>query len=489
MDNLEELKYTELRNLAKSLGLKAKGKADKLIRDIRRYHKDDGKSISPERKPDEPVSPEDETVFSLNSFFQEADEGELTEQYVDDEIVFMMNPVDQDEENSKCNNSAELENIEETLSKIDDHNETVEFEKHQATKAEVAGNDDEVKEQLNTTFEIEKDKDEQGNEALGEKVDNVQDLLEVMRPEMTDEEMKAELMAAIDKKVQNRKVTIMSPNAASEFVSRIPTLSTVNKSQTKEEKAALKGKDWQKIHEKLFSKQDPLDVYLEKKNKRMQKMNTPLKSAKRIAAESQKAAEKIKMRKETRSTAKPSTQKISNQSFIPKIVSTKSMSLQFTTTSSTVNSVTKSTRTPVSSTKQNKNKNKIAKSTKKSPVKSLSDSIKKTLKRSPKTSPPKSPLVKKPFTPFNFGNKSLTLTPDSAKCKFDLQASLAKPITWKKHTGKLRPMAFGNVGPQYFKKGLNTSIQTNRENRRADTARCRATKRDNLLNSRRNIKL
>lgn len=40
---------------------------------------------------------------------------------------------------------------------------------------------------------------------MGEKVDNVQDLLEVMRPEMTDEEMKAELMAAIDKKVQNRK--------------------------------------------------------------------------------------------------------------------------------------------------------------------------------------------------------------------------------------------------------------------------------------------
>lgn len=280
----------------------------------------------------------------------------------------------------------------------------------------------------------------------------------------------------------------MSPNAASEFISRIPTLSTANKSQTKEEKAALKGKDWQKIHEKLFSKQDPLDVYLEKKNKRMQKMNTPLKSAKRIAAESQKAAEKIKKRKETRSAAKPSTQKTTNQSFIPKIVSTKSMSLQFTTTSSTVNSVTKSTRTPVSSTKQNKNK--IVKSAKKSPVKSLSDSAKKTLKRSPKTSPPKSPLVKKPFTPFNFGNKSLTLTPDSAKkSKFDLQASLAKPITWKKHTGKLRPMAFGNVGPQYFKKGLNTSIQTNRENRRADTARCRATKRDNLLNSRRNIKL
>lgn len=69
----------------------------------------------------------------------------------------------------------------------------------------------------------------------------------------------------------------------------------------------------------------------------------------------------------------------------------------------------------------------------------------------------------KTVTPFNFGDKSLTLTPDSAKkCKFDLQASLAKPITWKKHTGKLRPMAFGNVGPQYFKKGLNTSIQTNR---------------------------
>ena len=71
---------------------------------------------------------------------------------------------------------------------------------------------DEIKEQLNTTFEIEADKYDQGDNAVEakeietkEEKDNVKDLLEVMRPEMTDEEMKAELMAAIDKKVQNRK--------------------------------------------------------------------------------------------------------------------------------------------------------------------------------------------------------------------------------------------------------------------------------------------
>ena len=95
-----------------------------------------------------------------------------------------------------------------------------------------------------------------------------------------------------------------------------------------------------------------------------------------------------------------SAQKSSTQSFIPKIVSTKSISLQFTTTTSTVNSVTKSPRTQVALT----NKNKMVRSAKKSPVKtakktpakSLSDSVKKTIKHPSKMSPTKSPLVKKP---------------------------------------------------------------------------------------------
>ena len=45
-------------------------------------------------------------------------------------------------------------------------------------------------------------------------------------------------------------------------------------------------------------------------------------------------------------------------------------------------------------------------------------------------------------TPFTFkGNQSeLNLTIGSTKKKFDLQASLAKPITWRMHKGPLKPL-------------------------------------------------
>lgn len=61
-------------------------------------------------------------------------------------------------------------------------------------------------------------------------------------------------------------------------------------------------------------------------------------------------------------------------------------------------------------------------------------------------------------TPFKF-NASLNNTLNgsmSAKKSFDLQASLARPITWKAHKGKLKPLNSQTA----FSNGSHTSVKT-----------------------------
>lgn len=49
-------------------------------------------------------------------------------------------------------------------------------------------------------------------------------------------------------------------------------------------------------------------------------------------------------------------------------------------------------------------------------------------------------------TPFKLGaTLNQTLPVSQQKNKFDLQASLARPMTWKPHTGKLKPLKQENL--------------------------------------------
>lgn len=64
-----------------------------------------------------------------------------------------------------------------------------------------------------------------------------------------------------------------------------------------------------------------------------------------------------------------------------------------------------------------------------------------------------------PATPFRFTatlNTTLNKTQSIKKSAFDLQASLAKPLTWVPHKGKLKP--FGEKTSPYKKPAIGQSI-------------------------------
>jgi hypothetical protein len=65
-------------------------------------------------------------------------------------------------------------------------------------------------------------------------------------------------------------------------------------------------------------------------------------------------------------------------------------------------------------------------------------------------------------TPFKFtATSTLNNTVTSSK-KFDLKASLARPITWKTHKGKLKPLEDSTKSPVYIKGHSAVKIKKDR---------------------------
>lgn len=99
--------------------------------------------------------------------------------------------------------------------------------------------------------------------------------------------------------------------------------------------------------------------------------------------------------------------------------------------------------------------------------------------------------------PFVFtGNTSTITTPGTQKkSNFDLKASLSRPLTYKPHTGKLKPFgevkenAAGNkslISDSHQKNYKQHKVQT-REERRANHAEDRKQKKANMLGARRGL--
>ncbi|XP_044023378.1 nucleolar and spindle-associated protein 1 isoform X1 [Siniperca chuatsi] len=98
--------------------------------------------------------------------------------------------------------------------------------------------------------------------------------------------------------------------------------------------------------------------------------------------------------------------------------------------------------------------------------------------------------------PFIFtGNTSTSTTPGTQKSNFDLKASLSRPLTYKPHTGKLKPFGEAKENTAGNKSLISNSHQKNykqhqvqtRGDRRAKQTEDRKQKKESMLGARRGL--
>jgi len=186
-------------------------------------------------------------------------------------------------------------------------------------------------------------------------------------------------------------------------------------------KFAKKVPNFAKMHEDQFSKMESLDTYLDKKKKRTEATQEQFKKARTLAEEHTKIVERMKAR--TPAAAK----------FVPKVISMSKINLNFgsaETPASGRKQAFKFTAAPaVISAKKPERVQKDVKAMTRDKPKARNHALK-----APET-PRDVPETPKPLN--NITNKSVAETPGSVKKQFNLKASLAKPLGYKPHTGKL----------------------------------------------------
>ncbi|XP_021361752.1 nucleolar and spindle-associated protein 1-like isoform X2 [Mizuhopecten yessoensis] len=336
-----------------------------------------------------------------------------------------------------------------------------------------------------------------------------QEMLGALTENMGSAEMKEKLLSAIDKKVQ-KKVSEKDP-VKKTGIPRFAAFLAARK-EAKEQKPLTPGnKNWTKIHKKEFDKMESIDVYLSKKRRRQDDFASSAKKTKTLLEETKAAISKLKSHKTPtafKTTTKsslfvtPGTKAVKTKT--PVGVSKTKTPVGVSKTKTPVAAVLK-TKTPVTfkpTVFSTKNMNlDFNTNTRKSPRASSSGtatfqpSVLSTSNMNLNFSKLKTPgtLPKGNVTPFRF-DASINCTLNDSKSttkKFDLKASLARPITWKTHKGTLKPLETATMystAKGEPKVSVKTPKVAGRENRRAVAMKKRADQKFDKHMSRRGIK-
>ncbi|XP_029982314.1 nucleolar and spindle-associated protein 1 isoform X3 [Sphaeramia orbicularis] len=459
--DLDSMKYAELRNLAKELGLKANMKADKLREALKKHYEQQNEKKEEEQGHEEDAPPVQENAAQDHT--DEHKDASCEEAEVASTAVFVST------RRGKGNATKRKMSVPVTVTESD------------VQVAPTAAQDD------------------TGVDASTAVSSTKRRRLSPKAAEKTEAELPANAPATCTEKQSEIKV------AKGGKIPRYESLHKRNKTTLKPVTPNFK-----KLHEAHFNKMESIDSYVQRKTKQMETYRNSGKDLKMLSdktkqqqvegktevvkqsrmslfspAPVKKSQAEEKRRQTLLSASKAPPKKPAGKEevpFRPTILSTRRINVRFSEATKDNEYKTSLLKTPArmspcvaSSTPQNK----------------AGNAVKPNKDRTSTFSTTKTP------GPFVFtGNTSTSTTPGTQKkSTFDLKASLSRPLTYKPHKGKLKPFGDAKENAAENKSLISNSHQKNykqhqvqtREGRRAKQTEDRKQKKASMLGARRGL--
>ncbi|XP_069585400.1 nucleolar and spindle-associated protein 1 isoform X2 [Ranitomeya imitator] len=441
VEELETLKYPELRKLAKAAGLKGNLKANRLLRTLKAHF--------------HPAVTENSIGDSDgNSTLADDTQGSLddTEQV---SICHVTNRCGERKKKIKANSSPERKNEIKQIQGEGAENDTEE------TSIPVSTN--------------------------------------VLPGQQSEEAETCETKEKIPK-ITTRRRSKRNPSAGKKRRSKILKRDSVSKAGSKPSTPNFK-----RMHDAHFKKMESIDKYLERKQKRLDAISSTIQDVKMLTKNSNQKTPGSNTKKSsqtrfsllspvpqtgflftaktpanTRSAGKRSIL-VDKSSAKPSTYSSSKMNVRFS-----------------GATKDNEHKYSLVKTPARKSSSTFvpnSESRKSLPQGSMKATPAnKEAKIPAAITPFKFAAENIATPNNSKKMKFDLQASLSRPLGYQPHKGKLKPWqdTKENTGADQSKSSIlkNTYKQPHlptRDTRRKDLEKDRKNKRERTFGSRRGV--
>ncbi|XP_062850975.1 nucleolar and spindle-associated protein 1-like [Trichomycterus rosablanca] len=438
--DLDSLKYADLQKLAKSVGLKANIKADKLLRALKQHFEQEG---------------------SENGNNVTSDDVQCTEE-APAQPTLPSNALVTMRRGKNKNGKRKL--------------------------SEDKASDLDPKLQESAVQDDEKSDDVEGEEgrrsSKRRKVSLTKDTETSVPPEKPKQNQ-AEIKESATKEAVTEK---RNKDSAKKSVGKIPRHEGLMK-----KKAALRPTtpNFKKLHEAHFNKMESIDSYVQRKNKQMEVLRNSVKELKAQTENPSKPAE-------TKTQAKPSAKRPAL--FSPGVSARKPDKCRVTPASKSALKSAPFKHTILSTNKvnvrfsQGTQDNEHKRSLLKTPAR-MSAALPLTPTSGRKSDVRTNPVNKTPGTginPFIFSGSD---TPGTNKKMFDLKASLSRPLTYKPHKGKLKPFGATQENAAPEKTQMVPSHQNNykqhqvqtREERRVKHTEGRKQKKEKMLGARRGL--
>ncbi|XP_067847248.1 nucleolar and spindle-associated protein 1 [Heptranchias perlo] len=499
---LERLRYAELQQLAKRCGLKANLKADKLLKHLREH-------FQQEQKGDAALKATEGTNECSTTDVEKGEDSCVTKRRGKGRLPNKS----KGGENGNQNESVHLQAVTTSENEQPSTESSPLSEKCQNTE----GSDSKRRQRKRRAeFELSM---ETGAESIGSVTDGSAAVTPCTH-------LPPEREASTSKGTAAQSKTVFPSGKIPRYVGA--ARKTVLKSPIAGGKAGLNHvtPDWKKIHQARFNKMESIDLYVERKRKRIEAFGNSIKQVKMLAENSlpQKASKiKIPDSNMKKSMNGPQDLKSTPSLFSPaqqtaKIVrlstpANRRKSLRSSVAAanaSTLNeksvfnpsvcSVTKMNVRFTDTTKDNENKHSVVKTpARMSPytelpstpgteevkkVKPVGPKIPEGQKEKPTDTSTTNPTQAKVVTPYRFSGST---TPGTNK-KFDLKASLSRPLRYKPHKGKLKTWGEMKENNMDQSKSLDTSAYSHKKDHKQPKLQTRVSRREKFVEERKERK-